>query len=34
MAESILIVDDEKDIVSMLYQYFYKIGYMVYTATN
>ena len=34
MAQSILIVDDEKDIVSMLNQYFYKIGYVVYTAIN
>lgn len=34
MEQSILIVDDEKDIVSMLNQYFYKIGYVVYTAIN
>ncbi len=34
MAQSILIVDDEKDIVSMLSRYFYKIGYVVYTAIN
>ena len=34
MAQSILIVDDERDIVSMLNQYFCKIGYVVYTAIN
>ena len=34
MEQSILSVDDEKDIVSMLNQYFYKIGYVVYTAIN
>ena len=34
MAHSILIVDDERDIVSMLNQYFCKIGYVVYTAIN
>ena len=33
MAQSILIVDDEKEIVSMLYCYFSKLGYTVYTAT-
>lgn len=33
MAQSILIVDDEKKIVSMLYCYFSKLGYTVYTAT-
>lgn len=32
MAQSILIVDDEKEIVSMLYHYFSKLGYIVYTA--
>ena len=30
MAQSILIVDDEKEIVSMLYCYFSKLGYTVY----
>lgn len=30
MAQSILIVDDERDIVSMLNQYFCKIGYGTY----
>ena len=34
MAQSILIVDDEREIVSMLNQYFCKIGYVVYTAIN
>ena len=34
MAQSILIVDDERDIVSMLNQYFCNIGYVVYTAIN
>ena len=33
MAQSILIVDDEKEIVSMLYCYFSKLGYTVYTAS-
>lgn len=33
MSQSILIVDDEKEIVSMLYHYFSKLGYTVYTAT-
>ena len=33
MTQSILIVDDEKEIVSMLYCYFSKLGYTVYTAT-
>lgn len=33
MAQSILIVDDENEIVSMLYRYFSKLGYTVYTAT-
>lgn len=33
MPQSILIVDDEKEIVSMLYCYFSKLGYTVYTAT-
>lgn len=33
MAQSILIVDDEKEIASMLYCYFSKLGYTVYTAT-
>ena len=28
MAQSILIVDDEKEIVSMLYCYFSKLGYL------
>lgn len=34
MAQSILIVDDENEIVSMLYRYFSKLGYTVYTATE
>lgn len=33
MTQSILIVDDEKEIVSMLNRYFSKLGYAVYTAT-
>ncbi len=33
MAQCILIVDDEKEIVSMLYRYFSRLGYTVYTAT-
>ena len=32
MAQSILIVDDEKEIVSMLYFYFSKLVYTLYTA--
>lgn len=34
MIQSILIVDDENEIVSMLYSYFSKLGYAVYTATT
>ncbi len=34
MAQSILIVDDENEIISMLYRYFSKLGYTVYTATE
>ena len=34
MDRKVLIVDDERDIVSMLNQYFSKIGYVVYTAIN
>lgn len=34
MIQSILIVDDENEIVSMLYSYFSKLGYDVYTATT
>lgn len=34
MIQSILIVDDEREIVSMLYRYFSKLGYIVYTATT
>ncbi len=34
MPQSILVVDDEKEIVSMLCHYFYKLGYTVFSATS